>query len=64
VNGCWRAHKWAYFERKSSTNMMTNLLPDLGIPTMNSIEISVHIAGGIGRGWSVPRVLIVFPLLC
>jgi hypothetical protein len=43
--------------------MMTDLLPDLGNSTMNSIEISIHIAGGIGRGWSVPEILIGFPLL-
>ena len=45
------------------TTMMTDLLPDLGKPTMKSIEISHKIEGGIGRGWSVPRDLTVYPLL-
>jgi hypothetical protein len=30
--------------------MMTDLFPDLGKPTMKSIEISLQIAGGIGSG--------------
>jgi hypothetical protein len=43
--------------------MMTDLFPDLGKPTMKSIEISLQIAGGIRSSWSVPRALIVSPLL-
>jgi hypothetical protein len=43
------------------TTMMTYLLPDLGRPTMKSIEISHQIEGGIGSGWSVPRDLNVSP---
>jgi hypothetical protein len=30
--------------------MMTDLFPDLGKPTMKSIEISYQIVGGIGSG--------------
>jgi len=37
--------------------MMTNLFPDLGKPTMKSMEISCQIAGGIESGWSVTRAL-------
>jgi hypothetical protein len=44
--------------------MMIDLLPDLGNPTMKSIEISYQIADIIGSGWSVPRVLNISPLLC
>jgi hypothetical protein len=44
--------------------MMTDLLPDLGKPTMKSIEISRQIAGGMGSNWSVPGALTVYPLLC
>jgi hypothetical protein len=44
--------------------MMTDLLSNLGNLTMKSIEILVHIDGGIGRVWSVLGVLIVSPLLC
>jgi hypothetical protein len=43
--------------------MMMDLIPDLGKLTMKTIEISVHIAGGIGRGWSVPKILTISPLL-
>ena len=39
--------------------MMTDLLPDLGKPTIKSIEISRQIAGGIGSGCSVPRDLTI-----
>jgi hypothetical protein len=42
---------------------MTSLLPHLGRPTMKSIEISLHIEKGIGRGWSVSGALTVSPLL-
>ena len=45
------------------TTMMTNLLHDLGNPTMKSIEMSIQIAGGIGSSLSVPGDLIVSPLL-
>jgi hypothetical protein len=51
------------FGKTITTTMMNNLLPDLGNPTMKSIEISIHITGAIGRVWSVPGILIVFPLL-
>jgi hypothetical protein len=34
--------------------MMTELFPDLGNPTIKSIEISLQTAGGIGSGCSVP----------
>jgi hypothetical protein len=44
--------------------MMTDLFPYLGNLTMKSIEILVHIVGGIGIGCSVHGVLIVSPLLC
>jgi hypothetical protein len=43
--------------------MMTDLLLDMGKTTMKSIQISIHIVGGIESGWSVPRVLIVLLLL-
>jgi hypothetical protein len=42
---------------------MTDLFPYLDNPAMNSIEISIQIEGGIGRGWSVPGILNVSPLL-
>jgi hypothetical protein len=38
---------------------MTKLFPNLGKPTINSIEISIQILGGIERGWSVLAALIV-----
>jgi predicted cation transporter len=43
--------------------MMTDLFPDLGKPTIKSIEMSLQIAGGIEIGCSVPGALIVSPLL-
>jgi hypothetical protein len=43
--------------------MMTDLFPDLGKPTIKSIEISHQIVGGIGSGCSVPGDLTVSPLL-
>jgi hypothetical protein len=64
VNGCLREHKLAYLERRCTTTMMNDLFPDLGKPTMKSVEISVQIVGGIGIGWSVPGGLAVSPLLC
>ena len=45
------------------TTMMTDLFPILGKPTMNSIEISHQIAGGIESDWSVPGDLIVSLML-
>jgi hypothetical protein len=62
MDGCWIAHKWAYLERLSTTTMMTDLFPDLGKPTMKSIEIYVWIVGGIGSGWNVLGALTVSPL--
>jgi hypothetical protein len=43
--------------------MMTDLLPDLGNPTMNSIEIYFQIEGGIKIIWSVLRALTLSPML-
>jgi hypothetical protein len=43
--------------------MMTNLLPDLGNPTIKSIDISLQIAGGIEISYSVRGDLIVSLLL-
>jgi hypothetical protein len=43
--------------------MMTDLFPDLGNPTIKSIEISLQIVGGIRSGCSVPGALTVSPLL-
>jgi hypothetical protein len=43
--------------------MMTYLLHDLGNHVIKSIEISLQIAGGIGKGCSVTEDLIVSPLL-
>jgi hypothetical protein len=45
------------------TTMTTDLLLDLGKPTMKYTKISHQIAGGIKRGWSVPRDLTISPLL-
>jgi hypothetical protein len=59
---CERVLKRAYLERQSTT-MMTDLFPNLGKPTMKSIEIFIQIVGGSGSGWSVPRGLTVSPLL-
>jgi hypothetical protein len=42
---------------------MTYLFPNLGNPTIKSIEISLQIAGGIGSGCSVLGDLTVYPLL-
>jgi hypothetical protein len=42
---------------------MTDVFPDLGKPTMKSIEISVQIVGGSGSSWSVPQGFPVFPPL-
>jgi hypothetical protein len=41
--------------------MMIDLFPDLGMPTMKSIEIFLQIAGGIGSGWSVQGALTISP---
>jgi hypothetical protein len=41
---------------------MKDLFPDLGNPTIKSIEMSLQIMGGIGSGWSVPRFFMVSPL--
>jgi hypothetical protein len=41
------------------TTMMTELLSNLGNPTMKFIEISRQIEGGVKRGWSVPGALTV-----
>jgi len=38
--------------------MMTDLLPDLGKPTMKSKKISLQITGGIRSDWSVPIVIL------
>ena len=43
--------------------MMTDLLPDLGNPTMMSMEIFVEMDDGMARGWKVPGGLINSPLL-
>jgi hypothetical protein len=43
--------------------MMTDLLLNLGNPTMKSIEISIQMVGGIKTDWSVPGALNVSPLL-
>jgi hypothetical protein len=50
-------------ERQSTTTMMTDLLLDLGKPTIKSIEISHQIVGGIESGCSVPGDFTVSPLL-
>jgi hypothetical protein len=50
-------------ERRSTITMMIDLFPNLGKMKMNSIEISIPIAGGIGILWSVPRVFTIYPLL-
>jgi hypothetical protein len=44
------------------TTMTTYLLPDLGKPTMKSIEISLQIVGGIESGCRVLGVLTISPL--
>jgi hypothetical protein len=54
-------HTW---KGQSTTSMMTDLLLDLGKPTIKSIEISHEIAGGIGSGCSVLGDLTVSTLLC
>jgi hypothetical protein len=43
--------------------MMTDLLSDLGKPTMKAIEISFQIVGGIDSSWSMLGSLIVSHLL-
>jgi hypothetical protein len=43
--------------------MMNDLLPDLGKPTMESIEISLQIEGGIESVCSVTGALTISPLL-
>jgi hypothetical protein len=56
-------HKNEHTWKGSTTTMMTDLFPDLGKPTIKSIEISRQIAGGIESSCSVPRDLTVSPLL-
>jgi len=51
--------KRKYLVRRSTTTMMTKLFLDLGKLTMNSIEMSFQIVGGIEIGWSVPGFLSV-----
>ena len=43
--------------------MMTELLPDFGTPVMKSMETSVYIEAGKGKGCKVPGSMIVSPLL-
>jgi hypothetical protein len=42
--------------------MMIVLMSDLDMTTMNSIEISFQIVGGIGSGWNVLGDFNVSPL--
>ena len=42
--------------------IITDLFPDLGKPTMKSMDRSVHIVVGIGNGCNAHGVLIVSPL--
>jgi len=56
-------HKNEHLSRRLMTTMMTDLFPNLGKPTMKSIEIYLQIAGGIVSGWSVSRALTTSPLL-
>ena len=49
--------KRKYLVRRSTTTMMTKLFLDLGKLTMNSIEMSFQIVGGIEIDWSVPSSL-------
>jgi hypothetical protein len=50
VKGCFRGKKRAYLERRSTTTIMTEWSFEMGRPSMKSIEISVQICVGIGRG--------------
>jgi hypothetical protein len=51
------------FGKELTATMMIDLFIDFGNLALKSIEISVHIAGGIKRGWSVLVISIVSPLL-
>ena len=59
VKGYGKAQKGAYLERRSTTIMMTELLPTFGRTTINSMEMSVE----MGRDYIDSWVLIVSPLL-
>ena len=58
-----KSTKMSILGKTITTTMMTDLLPDLGKPTIKSIEISRQITGGIRSGCSVPGYLTVSPLL-
>ena len=39
VNGCFNPRKWAYLEKMSTTTKMQLTDPDMGNPSMKSIEM-------------------------
>jgi len=49
VKGWGKAKKQAYLERRSTTTLMTDMFPYLGMPTIKSMEIFVHMEVGMGR---------------
>ena len=57
VYGWLRAKKWLYLESRSTTTKITVFPPDLGSPSIKSIEISIK-----GKGSSKPRRSVVSPL--
>ena len=59
----WEHKKWLYLERRSTTTKIIVFPPDLGSPSMKSIEISVHIRVGMGKGSINPGRGVVSPLL-
>ena len=62
VYGFLRAQKWLYWESWSTTTKITVFCPDLGSPSMKSIEISVQILIGMGKGSSNPGRSVFSPL--
>jgi len=55
LNGCYKAHKWAYLERWLTMTIMTDLLPNFGNPTMKSIEMSTHMVEGMDKWFNGAR---------
>jgi hypothetical protein len=46
--------KWPYFDNLSTTTNMVVLPLEVGNPSMKSIEMSVQIASGMGKGYNSP----------
>jgi hypothetical protein len=62
LNECCKEEKKAYLQTWLTTTMMTNLFLSLGKPTIKSIEISIQIFVGIGKGCNYLKGFTISPL--